>query len=46
MMKVESAGREQVLLSLERSSPFGHRHTAVGGPEGLVAGASRQRWEQ
>lgn len=56
-MKDDSVGKEQVILSLESSIPFGHRQTAVGsltvrspvnaGAPDLpfAAGASRQRWE-
>lgn len=44
---VDSTGREQVVLSLDSSSPFGHRQTAVGAPNLFLSpGASRQRWEQ
>ena len=58
MMNVEPTGSEQVILSLESSSPFGHLQTAVGpltagapGDPGapdlpFVNGARRQRWEQ
>lgn len=42
-MKDESLGQEQVMLSLESSRPFGHRHTA---DLPVTGGARRQIWEQ
>lgn len=57
-MNVKSTGSEQVILSLESRSPFGHLQTAVspliagapGDPRApdlpFIAGARRQRWEQ
>lgn len=51
-INVDSVGRVQVTLSLDSSSPFGHRHTAERPPTTETpdlppdTGARRQMWEQ